>query len=97
MIENKIYTLDDSRLLMEISGLLHHYFFTIVYRRGNSTDKTSSILIGIAEDFFKEYGHMENINLLGEQPYNYGFSEKCWRFKDAVKEYGNKKLNLNED
>jgi len=91
---NKIYTLDDSRLLMEVSGLLSYYFLKDVYSMCLNLDKASSVINQITEDFYKEYGDMENINLIGEEPYNYGFSGDCWRFQDAVKEYGKKKLNL---
>ncbi len=88
----KVYTIDESLLLMEVAGLLGYYFMDALYMRGNNMDKCSSIINTWTEEFFNTYGHMENINLLGWEPYNYGFSGECWRFQDVVKEFGETKL-----
>lgn len=97
MKKQKVYTIDESLLLMEVAGLLGHYFLYFLYIQGNNMDKCSSIINTWTEEFFHTYGHMENINLLGERPYEYGFSGNCWRFQDAVKEFGESKIGFKID
>jgi hypothetical protein len=96
-MKEKIYTEDESLLLMEVAGLLGHYFLHFIYIQGNSMNKCSSIINTWTEEFFHKYGNMENINLLGWEPYNYGFSGKCWRFQDVVKEFGENKIGFKID
>ena len=97
MKKEKIYTKDDSLLLMEIAGLLSHYFLHFIYIQGNNMDKCSSMINDWTEEFFNKYGSMKNINLLGERPSDYGFSIECCRFQDVVKEFGETKIGFKID
>jgi hypothetical protein len=97
MKKQKIYTNDESLLLMEVSGLLSFYFLWHLYIQGNKMDKCTSIINTWTQEFFKTYGHLENINLIGWEPYNYGFSNEVCRFQDAVKEFGEMKAGFKID
>ena len=97
MKKQKIYTNDEALLLMEVAGLLSYYFRHHLYIQQNNMDKCSSIINTWTEEFFKTYGHLENINVIGWEPYNHGFSGEVWSFKDAVKEFGETKAGFKID